>query len=365
MLGQSNELPEIWSDLFDELSTPLRVLVVDDEPAVSEMLAAVVGYAGYECEISADGEDALARLADSRFHLVVVDKNLPDITGLQVIEGARQIDSDCEAAVLTGYPSTQSILQAIELRRVDYLAKPLDSIDIITALLGRARQRRNRRLLVRGMLAGRGDLGSEPVQNDLVEKMRAACDRVKRFGESLADKRTVVVWQGEEQPVHSALELLPAAGMLVRTAGSGSEVVDTCLRRHVSVLIVSDGYGDMTGAEIVAEVTKKEGHPELVYITAYDGFDNALAAANAGAASYIIKPLADPGALVDTVRRAGDVHHERLLQFKMIAELYAVLDSFVKKPDSGTINKKLETALSDFDLNSAHRALQGVEEDAN
>jgi DNA-binding NtrC family response regulator len=360
-----SELAARWSDISAELSAAPRVLVVDDEPSITEMLATVLEYAGYECETCGTGEDALAYLSQARFHMLVVDKNLPDLTGLDVIERARRIDPDCEAVVITGYPSLQSILQAIDLRGVDYLTKPLDSIDVMTAVLGRARLRRNRRVLARRMLADLRDAVSERTDGALVDELSAARDRVERFRVSLEGKRRVLVWQDEEESVRSALDPLQTAGFLVWTAGSGGEVISTCSRRHVSVLIVSDSYGDMTGQQVVAKTSEHEGHPELIYVSARDRADDALAAVNAGAAGYAVKPLSDPRPLVHAVRRACDIQHERMLHFKMIAELYAILGRLEQEPGGEATRQKFETTLSEFDVKSARHALQDVEEDAD
>ncbi len=110
--------------------TPLqsrRVLVVDDERIILLLFRDLIGK---ECELTTceTGEEAVQLLKQKTFDLIVTDKNLPGISGLELAQEARRMDADSRVMIMTGYPSLVTAQQALELGVVDYLLKPFDDI---------------------------------------------------------------------------------------------------------------------------------------------------------------------------------------------------------------------------------------------
>ena len=100
-----------------------RVLVVDDEPTVREVIASYLSRDGLEVVEAPDGRSALAILSHTRFDLLVLDLMLPDISGLDVLRQARRT-TDVPVIVLTGRSDEPDRVLGLELGADDYMSKP-------------------------------------------------------------------------------------------------------------------------------------------------------------------------------------------------------------------------------------------------
>lgn len=108
-------------------STRRRLLVVDDEEIIRSVFKDLMGR---ECEVleAVDAEEALAHLKRGAVDLIVTDKNLPGLSGLELAQRARELDPSSRVILMTGYPSLVTAQQALELGLFDYLLKPFDDI---------------------------------------------------------------------------------------------------------------------------------------------------------------------------------------------------------------------------------------------
>jgi DNA-binding NtrC family response regulator len=107
-----------------------RVLVVDDERAMLVALKGLLGKEGYQVETAASGEEAVQKIESGSFHVVVTDLSLGGISGLQVLERAREIDPDIAMIMITAYGSEKVAVQAMKLGAADYLPKPFDNDEL-------------------------------------------------------------------------------------------------------------------------------------------------------------------------------------------------------------------------------------------
>ncbi len=104
-----------------------RLIIVDDEPVVLSLLAAVFrAEAGVTLDVvtCATGGAAVAAMEQGGVDVLLTDKNLPDIGGLEVARRARTLQPDVEIIVVTGYASLDTALAAMELDVFDYIVKP-------------------------------------------------------------------------------------------------------------------------------------------------------------------------------------------------------------------------------------------------
>jgi len=113
-----------------------RILVVDDEKIIRENLARILKEEHYHVHSVADGTSALGHLESHDNDLVLLDLNLPDINGLDVLEKIRNTDPELLVIVITGYASVESAVKAIKLGAYDYIKKPFkaDVIKLIVKL---------------------------------------------------------------------------------------------------------------------------------------------------------------------------------------------------------------------------------------
>ncbi len=102
----------------------VRILVVDDEPSMREMLRIVLRRDGYEVLIAENGRDAIEQLRRTTVDLLLSDIKMPDITGVEVLRAAKEINRDIVAFMMTAYASTSTAVEAMRLGAVDYFTKP-------------------------------------------------------------------------------------------------------------------------------------------------------------------------------------------------------------------------------------------------
>src|SRR5574341_1043370 len=103
-----------------------RLLVVDDEPWVRGLLHDYFSSEGYDVTAAATGAEGLQRLREERPHLVLLDINLPDLSGLEVLRAAKGIDPAVNVVMLTGLLDEAIRRQALEAGAFAYVTKPVD-----------------------------------------------------------------------------------------------------------------------------------------------------------------------------------------------------------------------------------------------
>lgn len=126
------------------------VLVVDDEPVVRSFLVRVLEQEGYVVQAAHNGREALRRLEESPFDVLLTDIKMDQLDGVQLLARTRDRYPDIAVILLTGHATVQSAVEALRLGAHDYLLKPAKNEDILAAvasgLEARARQRRTTRL---------------------------------------------------------------------------------------------------------------------------------------------------------------------------------------------------------------------------
>src|SRR5687767_4896059 len=103
-----------------------RVLVADDDPAVARSLQRVLGAAGFEVILVADGNAAVEELKTRGFEVVLTDIHMPGTNGVDLLRLVRAYDLDVPVILMTGEPEVDTAVEAIELGALGYLRKPLD-----------------------------------------------------------------------------------------------------------------------------------------------------------------------------------------------------------------------------------------------
>ncbi len=103
-----------------------RVLVVDDDPETRNLLQEFLTQKQYDVIEAATGGEGLRRIREDRPHLVLLDINLPDISGLEVLREAKAIDPALGVIMITGIQEEGVGRQAMQTGAFDYITKPLD-----------------------------------------------------------------------------------------------------------------------------------------------------------------------------------------------------------------------------------------------
>lgn len=116
-----------------------RVLVVDDEPSVSQVFARMLTAAGHVATVAHDGVRAIELLAVTPFDVVVSDIQMPEMDGLTLLRRIRAHDLDLPVVFVTGNPGLDTAIQAIEHGAFRYLPKPVEAAKLIAAVESAAR----------------------------------------------------------------------------------------------------------------------------------------------------------------------------------------------------------------------------------
>jgi excisionase family DNA binding protein len=101
-----------------------RVLVVDDEASIRELLTRTLALTEYDVEAVADGRTGLDRLRLGPYDLLIADLRMPVMDGLTLIREARRLQPNLKAIIITGYSTEASAIEAVNLGVVGYLVKP-------------------------------------------------------------------------------------------------------------------------------------------------------------------------------------------------------------------------------------------------
>jgi DNA-binding NtrC family response regulator len=105
-------------------STRQRVLVVDDEASIRDLLAKTLALAEYDVDLAPDGRTALERLRIIPYDLLITDLKMPGVDGLAVIREARRLKADIPVIIITGFSTESSAIEAVNLGVSGYLTKP-------------------------------------------------------------------------------------------------------------------------------------------------------------------------------------------------------------------------------------------------
>lgn len=112
-------------------TTPsIRILVVDDDPAIGQYVETLLGGDGFIVTRELDPTKVEAQVKDGGFHLVILDLMMPGMDGIEVLKRVRRIDTDIAVVVFTGFPSLDTAVAAMKLDAIDYLRKPFEPAEL-------------------------------------------------------------------------------------------------------------------------------------------------------------------------------------------------------------------------------------------
>lgn len=181
-------------------SSPLHVLIVDDDPDYRLMLVRALDKAGMRCVAAANGAEAFALLEGpegTRIDVILLDVKMPEQTGWDVLERWRKSGKDTPVIFLTGSDALEDRLHGLNLGADDYVPKSLDFKELVARIQAVARRRRATNMIVRGDLEidvvrrvvkrGRRTLELSPREFDLLRVMASQPNRTWTRAELLAE----------------------------------------------------------------------------------------------------------------------------------------------------------------------------------
>lgn len=110
---------EIILDSFE------KILIVDDEENTRTGMSKLLTAEGFDVQLAVDGNEALSRLSNGSFRLVISDLNMPNLDGIDFLRVVQREYPDVSVIILTAACGTESYIKAMNLGAVEYLCKPL------------------------------------------------------------------------------------------------------------------------------------------------------------------------------------------------------------------------------------------------
>jgi excisionase family DNA binding protein len=110
-----------------------RVLVVDDEASIRDLLSKTLALAEYDVDVAPDGRSALERMRMYPYDLLIADLKMPGMDGLSVIREAKRYKADLPVIIITGFSTEHSAIEAVNLGVAGYLTKPFRVPQVLAA----------------------------------------------------------------------------------------------------------------------------------------------------------------------------------------------------------------------------------------
>ena len=120
--------------------SPIRVLLVDDEPALTNLVKMALHYEGWDVDIAHNGRDAIAKFDKVGPDVLVLDIMLPDVDGLRILERVRESDTYTPTLFLTARDSVMDRVTGLTAGADDYMTKPFSLEELVARLRGLLRR---------------------------------------------------------------------------------------------------------------------------------------------------------------------------------------------------------------------------------
>jgi len=278
----------------------IRVLIVDDEPDVRLGLRRFLMAKGYEVDEAGDCREAEAAFAASPPDAAIVDQQLPDGSGVDLLPRLRALHPGASLIVLTGYGSIELAVRAIKEGAEQFLTKPVDAQAILVLIERLIEGRRNRQK----QLASRPREGEQPIDPFLGTS--AAMARLQEEARRLLDSELPVLIQGETGTgkgvlarwLHENGPRRPEAFVDLNCAGLSRELLDSELFGHEA--------GAFTGADRSKLGLLDVAHRGTLFLDEIGDMDQALQ-------PKLLKVIEE-----QRFRRLGDVR-ERSVDVRLVA----------------------------------------------
>jgi DNA-binding NtrC family response regulator len=145
-----------------------EILVIDDEEGIRKLLATILTEKGYNVDTAANGEEAIRKANEKVYNIALIDIMLPDISGVELLTQIKEVKPRTRKIIMTGNPSFQNAVEALNRGADAYVMKPLDVEKMLNTIAEQyAKQEAERKSTVDSFQSG---------------KLRARIELIKRIG---------------------------------------------------------------------------------------------------------------------------------------------------------------------------------------
>ena len=118
----------------------IKVLIIDDDKSILNILSKILGKSGFIVDTAESGQEAMNKLATKTYSIALIDVRLQDTNGLDLLNQIQKIAPKMRKIILTGYPSDEDRIKALERGADYYLAKPVDSEKLVEIIRDKTRK---------------------------------------------------------------------------------------------------------------------------------------------------------------------------------------------------------------------------------
>ena len=240
---------EVQTGPLQTAHAPARVLVVDDERSMRELLSIVLRRDGYDVLIAEDGAAGLELLKRERVDILITDIRMPQMNGVDLLREAKRISPDIVSIVMTAFATTDTAVEALRLGAADYVTKSKDTAAELRVRVGRELERK--RLQQENVLLKRALRTTHQFSNIIGSS--SAMLQVFELIETVAQTGSTVLIMGESG---TGKELV-ARAIHVRSARGDRPFVAVNCGAVSETLLDSELFGHMRGSFTGADSNKK------------------------------------------------------------------------------------------------------------
>jgi len=287
-----------------------RILLVDDDPTILKLLGVVLEREGLRCTTAESAEAALLSLDADLYRMLIVDKNLPGLDGMQLARIVHMLSPDLPILLITGYASPESAREAGAIGVAGYIRKPVDSDDfrrMVHDTLGRGAPAFSRAQLRFGSTFPPGTL--PVVLARLSSRIGSRDDQDDAVDLDLLRDRALLLIEAGDDPRRQLVEILEVPECRVAAFARADEALEHIEREGFDLLI---GAPEVLAGR--AELFARSPRPPLgnIAIMPRDGLDEIIAAIGAGARGLIAPPFSASGVFSEISRVMRGLNDERL-----------------------------------------------------
>ena len=150
-----------------------KILIVDDEQSMRDVLSIMLTRAGYTVTAASDGEEAIASLEKELFDLVITDLKMPKVGGLEILKAVKEASPESVVLIITAFATAESAVEAMKMGAYDYLTKPFEVEEVQLIIRNALEKRRlsTENLLLKREIAGQASLAKIIGQSEAIQKV--------------------------------------------------------------------------------------------------------------------------------------------------------------------------------------------------
>ncbi len=273
----------------------LKVLIIDDEPGIRDVLAFQLKEEGFEVVTAQDGAEALDLFSKDTFEVVITDLKMPGVSGVEVVKKVKAKASRTIVIVLTGVGSIDSAVETMRLGCDDYLMKPLPSLNVVKQAINRCLARRE------VMRKSQASFAFEAIAEDVgqlldAEKERKVQDlegyiQIDKSSNISSEPQSVLVVDHDPEFRELLNWALIERGYLTATTGTGTEALKLINEAEFSGVVMELRLPDMSGEDLIAIIHAEKSSTPIFVVSAYAGSLEINRLKKQGASAVIPKPV--------------------------------------------------------------------------